>query len=189
MEQPIRRKPRRKKKTITAKQLLITAGCVIGAAALIIAACLIFGGGEAEETKDGPQGRTSMPELTVGEGQRSGQSWVVETSYLNVTLPYAFSDYIDVTAVNEDIAAALDFRVKTSTMEEKLYTLWFGGTAGEQVGSFDPGDGQGRVPVMVVFYDLPAGLSEDDQGTFKAAQETVNDVLASLTEAPGFRAR
>lgn len=180
MEQPIRRRPRRKKKTVNAKQLLITAGCVIGAAALVIAACLIFGGDRGKKPQEGPKGRASMPELTVGQAHRAEQSWVVETSYMDVAFSYAFSDYIYVTAVNEAAAAALDFRVKTSTMDEKLYTVWFNGTAGEQIGSFDPGDGQGKVPVMVVFYSLPAGISEDDEATFKATQETFNDVLASM---------
>ena len=97
MEQPIRR-PRRKKKTINAKQLLITAGCVIGAAALIIAACLIFGG--ADKPEGGHKDRTAMPELTLGEATRKEQSWVVETSYMDMAFPYAFSDLIYVTAVN-----------------------------------------------------------------------------------------
>ena len=183
MEQPIRRKPRRKENSINAKQLLITAGCVIGAVALVIAACLIFGGRSANQTPE-PQGRSSMPELTVGEGRRSGQSWVVETSYMDVEFSYAFSDYILVRAVNEDTAVALDFLVKTSTMEEKLYTIWFNGNAGEKVGTFDPQDGHGEVEVRVSFYSLPVGLSEDDAVTFKATQETVNDVLASMKEGP-----
>lgn len=185
MEQPIRRRPRRKKKTVNAKQLLIIAGCVIGAAALVIAACLVFGGTN-QPGEQAPETRGAMPELTVGQASRSGQSWVVETSYLDVAYPYAFSDYIVVQAVNEKNAVALDFLVKTSTMEEKLYTIWFNQEAGEKVGTFDPRDGQGSVAVSVSFYSLPAGLSEDDKATFKATQETVNDVLASMKEDPAF---
>lgn len=186
MEQPIRRKPRRKKKTINAKQLWITAGCVIGAAALIIAACLIFGGSGKGKDQESPAGRTAMPELTVGESSRKEQSWVVETSYLDVAYAYAFSDLIYVTAVNEETVTALDFCVKTSTMDEKLYTITFNASAGEIIGSFDPKDGQGAVPVSVTFYALPTGLSQDDVGTFKATQETFNDVLASMKEDPAF---
>ena len=184
MEKPIRR-PRKKKKTINGQQVLIIAGCVIGAAALIIAACFLFGD-KPQKEEPGISGRTSMPELTVGEAVRREQSMVVQTSYLDVAYPYAFSDLIYVVAVNEDAAAALEFRVKTSTMDEKLYTVWFNGSAGEQVGTFDPKDGGKKVPVTVAFYRLPAGLSEDDQGTFKATQETFNDVLSSLAEDPSF---
>lgn len=183
MEQPIRR-PRRKKKTINAKQLLITAGCVIGAAALIIAACLIFGG--ADKPEGGHKDRTAMPELTLGEATRKEQSWVVETSYMDMAFPYAFSDLIYVTAVNTQTVTALDFRVKTSTMDEKLYTITFNASAGEIIGSFDPKDGRAAVPVSVEFYAVPAGLSDDDRGTFNATQETFNDVLASMKENPAF---
>lgn len=183
MEQPIRRKTRRKKKTINAKQLLISAGCVIGAVALIIAACLIFGGKEKEEE---PVSRIAMPALTVGEASRKGQSWVVETSYLDVALPYAFSDYIYVTAANEGTITALDFYVRTANMDEKLYTISFNASQGELVGHYDPKDGMGAVPVTVAFYPVPAGLSEDDRGTFFATQETFNDALTSMKEDPAF---
>ena len=185
LEKPIRRKPKKQEKTINGQKVLIIAGCVIGAVALIIAACFLFGD-KPQKEEPGASDRISMPELTVGEVVRREQSMVVQTSYLDVAYPYAFSDLIYVVAVNEDTATALEFRVKTSSMDEKLYTVWFNGTTGEQVGSFNLKDSGKKVPVMVVFYGLPAGLSEDDQGTFKATQETFNDVLASLAEDPSF---
>ena len=185
MEKPIRRRPSKKKKSINAKQLLIIAGCVIGAAALVIAACLLFGGSPEQQEPD-TSGRKSLPELTVGEMVRREQSMVIKTSYMDVAFPYAFSDLIYATAVNEERAAALEFRVKTSTMDEKLFTIWFNAASGEPVGTFDPKDGGKKVPVTVVFYNEPAGLSDDDSGTFKATQETFNDVLASMRENSAF---
>lgn len=201
MERPIRRKPNIKKKNLNAKQLTFLAGCVIGAAALIVAACFIFGGvaqkEEPWEPKPQPQ-RTSMPELTLGDMTRRDTMMVVGNSYLNLEFPYMFSDYIYVRAINQEKAAALEFRVRTSTMDEVLYTIWFNGMEDhwkhllgsisntDRIGSYDPGDGQGPVEVTVVFYKLPAQLSQDDQGTFKAAQETANEVIASANLSSKF---
>jgi hypothetical protein len=185
MEQPIRRR-RRKKKTLDAKQLMVLAGCVIGVAALIIAACFIFD----VKPEPGPEAtqplRTSMPDLTIGEPTRNGQSMLVNTSYMDVEFPYMFSDYIYCQPINQQNATALEFRVRTATMDAPLYTIWFNGNVGQSVGSFDPGDGQGTVPVTVVFHKAEEKLSQDDLGTFKATQESFNEVLASMQQCADF---
>lgn len=199
MEQPIRKRRRRTKKSLNAKQLMVLAGCVIGAVALIVAACFIFGGnGKQEDTWEPKPQRTSMPELVVGQITRRDSVMVVDNSYLYLAYPYAHSEHISVVAVNQGNATALEFRARTSTMDEVLYTIWFNGTQEhwkhdldsisntDQVGAFDPGDGMGAVPVTVLFYKASADLSENDRGTFLAAQETFNNVLQSMHENEKF---
>lgn len=190
MEKPIRKRRRRKKQTLDAKAFVILAGCVVGAAALIIAACFLFGGKPSgEESGETQAVRTSMPELgVVLEAYRQDKQMVLETTYLRLTYPYSFEDYIKVRTVAGGVhTTGLEFWVQTSTMEEKMYTIWFNGQIGEQIGTFDPEDGQPAVPVTVEFSVMPDGLSADDQSTFKAAQETFNDVLPSLHENQNFQ--
>lgn len=185
MDKPIRRR-RRKKKTLDAKQLMALAGCVIGVAALVIAACFIFGGKPGENPGETLPPRTSMPELTVDAPSRSGTSMVVPTSYMDVAFPYMFSDYIHCNAINQDNATGLEFRVRTSTMDAPLYTVWFNGGVGQIVGTYDPKDGQAPASVTVVFHAAGEELSQDDLGTFRATQETFNEILTSMQECPNF---
>lgn len=189
MDQPIRRRPRRKKRNLNAKQLLI-AGCVIGAVALVVAACLIFPGPGEEEGIAVPtvqgQAAVDMPALTVNGLHRDGETMVVDTSYMDVAFPYAFSDLIGVEAVNQEEMAALEFRAKIGGGDRKLYTVWFNNTQGQSVGTYDLQNGEAPVCVTVVFYDPPAELGGDDRVTFFATQETFNDVLASMKEDGNF---
>jgi hypothetical protein len=66
-------------------------------------------------------------------------------------------------------------------MDEKIYTIWFGGNTGETIGIFDE-----KQTVKVEFARLPDYLNEDDRGTFKATQETFNDVLQSMYKSGKF---
>lgn len=185
MEQPVRRRPRRRKKTPNSKQLLI-AGCVIGAVALIVAACIFIftlaGGCGGEQPTRG-----DLKELTVGEFVREQETMVVRTSYADVAFPYAFSDLIGVEAVNKQNAAGLTFTVTINKQTHKLYTLWFNAEAGDTAGSFDLKDGFEPVRVSVVFYPVSEELSEDDRTTFKVTQETVNDVLDYMRKDSRFK--
>ena len=186
MERPIRRKPNIKKKNLNAKQLTFLAGCVIGAAALIVVACFLIFSPKAKEDSDFKNVETTAPainlgELTIVDMYRQGSSMLVKTSYLDVEFPYAFSDVITVEAVSKDGVTGLEFCTKTATMDEKIYTIWFGGNTGETIGIFDE-----KQTVKVEFARLPDYLNEDDRGTFKATQETFNDVLQSMYKSGKF---
>lgn len=180
MEQPVRRRPRRKRKTQTpnSKQLLI-AGCVIGAVALIIAACIFLFGGNGSGSDQTPQ-RGPLKELTVEALTRDGKSMVVRTSYMNVEFPYAFSDLIQVEAINESNRTALTFSARINGADRKLYTIWFNASVGQPVGKYDLQNDQPPVAVSVEFFQPDGKLSEDDRKTFFATQETVNEVLSSM---------
>lgn len=180
MEQPIRRKPRRRRtKTLDRKQLLIV-GCVIGAVALIIAALIFLlsgSGGEKVETPRGP-----LKPLTIGQLTRDGESMVVENSYLEVRFAYAFSDLIRVEAVNQETKTAMEFSARIAGEDRKIYCIWFNSQDGQTVGTLDLQDGEAPVRVSAVFYQPDAQLSEEDRKTFAATQETVNDVIAAMRE-------
>ena len=186
MERPIRRKTNIKKKNLNAKQLTFLAGCVIGAAALIVVACFLIFSPKAKEDSDFKNVETTAPainlgELTIVDMYRQGSSMLVKTSYLDVEFPYAFSDVITVEAVSKDGVPGLEFRVKTKSMDERLYTIWFGGTAGKSVGTY-----LGQVKVMGEVCRIPNYLGKDEQFDCKSAQDTYNDVLQSMYKSGKF---
>lgn len=188
MEQPVRRRPRKRK--ISKTNRLLIAGCVIGAVALIVAACIIFGGGKNEEAvQPANPDRSAMPELTVGDVTRDGERMVVDTSYMDVAYPYAFSDLISVEAVNQDKITGLEFTAKIDGSSRALYTIWFNSTQGQTAGTFDPQDGEGAVVVTVEFFSPEEALQGDHLVTFYATQETINDVLDSMKLDKNFTAK
>ena len=181
-----KRRPRKKNK-LNKKQFMI-AGCVIGAVALIVAACFLFS--DKSEQNDGAvvydPNRGPLKELTVGELTRQGEITVGKTSYLEFEYPYAFSDLIGVTAINDDHQTALAFYAKLDGLDRPLYTIWFNGSKGQNVGAFDLQDGEKPVLVTVVFHKPAEELNQDWRTTFYATQETVNDVLVSIQKDPHF---
>lgn len=74
---------------------------------------------------------------------------------------------------------ALDFFVKLSAAEEKIFTMHYDSEEGDLVEVIRDADGN---PVSVAFQmtAVPEGLSEEDLQIFCTAQEAVNDIVASL---------
>jgi hypothetical protein len=66
-------------------------------------------------------------------------------------------------------------------MDERLYTIWFGGTARKSVGTYP-----GQVKVMGEVSRIPNYLGKDEQFDFKSAQDTYNDVLQSMYKSGKF---
>lgn len=74
---------------------------------------------------------------------------------------------------------ALDFFVKLSEGEYRIFTLLYNSEEGELVTVLNDAEGN-RVPVAFVMESIPDNLSEDDELTFCVAQEAVNDIVESL---------
>lgn len=183
--QPRRRSSRKKVNKIDRKVIWIAAAAAV---VVIAAICLIVGlSGKGD---DGPVAydpdRGPLKELTVGELTRQGETMVGKTSYLAFEYPYAFSDLIGVTAINDDHQTALAFYAKIDGLDRPLYTIWFNGSEGQTAGTLDLQDGQKPVLVTVVFHKPAQELSQDGRTTFFATQETVNDVLVSIQKDQHF---
>lgn len=181
---PVRRRRKKQSKKLNKKLILIGIAAVAAAVLIGVICAFVFGGEEAPKEHDPDRG--PLKELTVGESTRRGETTVVDTSYLTVEYPYAFSDLIRVKAINQEEQTALSFCGFINGEEQELYTLWFNGSDGQTVGSFDLEDGKKPVVVTLAFYTPSAQLQGDDRTTFFAVQETVNDVIASMKKDPQF---
>ena len=112
------------------------------------------------------------------------QMVTVTTNFCSVKYPYAFSDLVRVETVNEDAKTALLFTAYINGVKTNIYELVFGGQSGTKVGDLAV-DGE-TVGVFVVFYPAVPGQDESSRLAFIAAQETINDVTASLRENGNF---
>lgn len=86
----------------------------------------------------------------------------------------------DVIVVNEVGGEnALEFKVKLSKGEEHIFTLRYNTSEGEFVTVLEDAQGD-RIPVAFNMAEAPENLTEEDQETFFAAQDAVNEIVASL---------
>lgn len=174
-------------------ELLRRALCVIAALA---AAAAITGCGKqpAEtlpgETTPGSTEATTLPAETVmltvdSVAEQDGQM-VVTASWCVLRYPFAFGDLIQVTAKQTRDVSALCFAARIGEETPKIFDLRFGGSEGICLGTLElPGTGE-TVQVYGVLHEPGDSLSEAQMSTFRAVQETFNDVCASLAENPGF---
>lgn len=124
--------------------------------------------------------------LTVEGTEEQADLVLVKTSFCNVKYPFAFADLIRVKAQDEGNVATLEFSACITDVEYPMYVLRFGGSEGILLGTLTiPGEAAPR-EVYAEFCQADTAALGDHVGTFYAAQETFNDVVASLAENGGF---
>lgn len=162
---------------------LLVLSCVLLAVALAILA-VSLGIMMGQESAPGGQAGQQIGKLVIESVEEQGDQMVVSTSYCQVKYPYAFSDLIQVEAVNEEKGAALVFFSVIEGVRTDLYTISFGGTADIQLGTLKVG--ADTVAVRAQICKADEKLDQELQYVFVAAQETFNDVVASLSENSSF---
>lgn len=124
--------------------------------------------------------------LSVEAIEEQGDMMAVKTTFCQVKFPFAFADLIQVKAVNEEAVASLEFAALIAGDAYPLYALHFGGSEGIHLGAMEiDGEAEPRA-VYAEFYPADEAALGDNLGTFHAAQETFNDVVASLAENQKF---
>ena len=100
---------------------------------------------------------------------------LIQTAYGEIAYPYAFSDVIKVNTKKINAVTEYIFVLVTDDFSEELYTVSFGEGKGVLIGKTSE-----NVEVYMEAYLTEKPLSEDTETTFYAAQETINDVIASI---------
>ena len=131
------------------------------------------------------QSEPSRLELTVESVEQEEQTMVITTSYCVLKYPFAFSDLIRVTAVEQDGLPALLFHAYLNGTEYPIFSIVFDGAEGIPVGTLELSDGT-TVSVTAQLYEADGSLEQDMLRSFYAAQENFNDIINSLTDAEGF---
>lgn len=110
----------------------------------------------------------------------------VEFSYGTFKYPYAFSDLISITPINEGEYKALVFKANIDGNTLKVFSVWFNNPGiGHDVGTVNIPGGD-TVDICVEFHNPPEFLSESELYTFRAAQEVFNDVVNSFADNDNF---
>lgn len=141
----------------------------------------------------GCAGKTADPGKT-GESaelvEPKNEDVKIETPYCTLTIPFAFSELV---AVDHQQKDTIDSYVFSAALEDKkvpVYTISFVPDGAEAQGElFGTIKGKnGNVKVIYSATDPDKTLDEDALESFYTAQETINDVFASLQASTGFSA-
>lgn len=124
----------------------------------------------------------SGTEIVIYDQQELENTILVQTSYCSLKYPFALSDVILIEAQGQ----ALVFSARMQSGTYPIYTIRFCEEGEMVVGTIRLPDESQEQPVSVVFHDAPQGLSQDDERTFFAAQDTFTEVWLSLGENENF---
>lgn len=116
-----------------------------------------------------------------GNGQKGSklkvENCVVTTDLYEFSYPEGLVDVIRVAEVEGTVN--LEFYAAMTNGEQKIFDMKYDNTSGNFTVEFEKSGGK-KIPVSFVMYGVPENLSESDKMTFYAAQEAVNDIVASL---------
>ena len=119
-------------------------------------------------------------EETKVEIQLDEENMLIETMYGNIKYPYAFSDLIRVNRVENKGSVKITFSVTTDDFSAEIYEVSFGEGTGMKLGAIN------GTHVFVNIVELQQNITENEKNIFYAAQETVNDVIASIMQWENF---
>ncbi len=120
---------------------------------------------------------TTESDLSILSTTESDEWVTVETSFLTIRYPFAFSDVIEVDVYNDGLVSQLRFYANIDEKKILDYVIYFNSNEGMPCGTLKR---EKEIPVSVEFITAPDDLSEDWLNTFYAVQETFNDVLLSM---------
>lgn len=102
---------------------------------------------------------------------------VVTTDLYEFTYPEGMIDVIRV--AEGEGTGNLEFFAALTSGEQKIFDMKYDSTSGNFTVEFEKSGGK-KILVSFVMYGVPETLDESDKMTFCAAQEAVNDVVATL---------
>lgn len=126
--------------------------------------------------------------LVVEAIEEQGDTMLVRTSFVQVKYPFAFADLIQVRPVNGDNVDSLEFFVASQDEEHPIFTLHFGGNEGILLGTLQISNEETPRTLYAELASADTEALGDYLETFYAAQESFNDVVASLAENTNFTA-
>lgn len=135
---------------------------------------------ETRETAPMETETTPAQTLQILSSREEGAWVLVDTTYVSVRYPFAFSDLIRVEPENGG-TERLIFRVQIGSTTFDMFAVCFDDSGIIDLGTVSLPGGEIR-PLTAEVYPVPDTLDADGRNTYLAAQESFNDVVASLGE-------
>ena len=151
----------------------------------LMATMLLCAGCSHKSGPDAPA--ASDPEETTRPASEN-EDVQIETSYADLEIPYAFSDLVSVERVEGENFDSYVFSANLEDRSVEVYAINFvrgeDAMPGEYFGTLKTADGD--VQVTFTAADPDESLQGEDLEAFYSAQETINDVFASIQATEGF---
>lgn len=154
-----------------------TKGVLLAAAVILSMALLMTGCGNDTAAADATTIPTYDVESTMPETLPPVQ---IERPEYTFSYSGELADIIIMKELPADDARDLEFLVTLSGGEQTIFALTFNSDQGELVTMLTDASGN-QIPVAFEMAPLPDSLSDDDVQTFCLAQESVNEIVGSLT--------
>ena len=169
--------------------------CLIAIIVLAVAVCVLaFFLNSEEETAEvivyDPEStialptQSSYPALQLLERRENGDMIELVTTYCTLRFPYAFSDLVVQEVTDQNGRIAIDFYAALGGERYPVYTVSFSGGGDIPLGMLKVD--AVTFEVSAKFHEDTADLQGDDMISFCAAQETFNDIWASLEANENF---
>ena len=131
--------------------------------------------------------QTTPPRLALSleSVEQDTQMVTVTTSYCVLRYPFAFSDIIRAEVADQAGRGELMFYANVNNTDCPMFSIGFDSAGGIPVGILPLSDGT-TVSVTAQIFKADESMDPDILQTFYAAQECINDVISSLTDAEGF---
>ncbi len=177
------------------KRIYIIAGVVL-LAVIALLAVIILGeddapaaevivheGGSTQSLSEDPA-QPERPALSLNAHTEKGDVVEIDTTYCTLSFPFAYSDLIEEELVDKDGRTAIDFYAVLENERYPIYTVSFSGEGDIALGTLhlDGWDCEVRASIA----DEATELDGDNMISFRAAQETFNDVWNSLVANENF---
>lgn len=139
---------------------------------------------ETEETETEETAPKAV--LQVLSTEEQGEYVTVTTTYGSFRYPFAFSDLIQIQAMEENGSESLMFYAVIGDTGAKLFTIRFDDGGAVALGAMTVDQDGTTLPLTADVYSAPDTLDADGKNTYYAAQEIFNDVVISLQENENF---
>jgi len=127
-----------------------------------------------------------IPKLFLMSRNESDESVEIKTSYCTMKYPIAYADLVEAVVVDANSKKVVEFYARLNGGHYLLYTISFTETEGELIGTLELEGSEEPLELRAIFHEASEELVGDDLISFRAGQETFNDVWTSLAENTRF---